>query len=325
MDPFKRSMTGVVTAAILALGAPVAPSAADYPVTVKSCGKPITFHKAPERAVSIDKNISEIMFALKLQERMAGVSGITGWYTMTSEFKAAMGDVPELAPKYPTMETLLGADLDFLFAGWYYGLSPGGAVTPASLAEYDVPVYVLTESCVHVHGNRPEISMETMYVDVLNIGKIFGREGKARELVETYKARVARIMAATRDAPKTRVFLYDSGEDKPFTAGKFAMPTAIIGAAGGRNIMEDVETSWGRVGWEPVIDRDPEFIIIVGYQDGSWRDRWAFMKNNPALKDIDAVENDRYLVLGYTEITPGPNNIAAIEKLARALHPDRVK
>ena len=325
MKPLKRLIAGAVTAATLLLGAPVAPSAADYPVTVESCGNPITFRKAPERAVSNDMNISEIMFALELQDRMVGVAGITGWYNMTPEFEAAMGDIPELTPKYPTMENLLGADLDFFFAGWYYGLNPGGAVTPESLAEYDVPVYVLTESCVHVHENRPRVTMETMYVDVLNIGKIFGRENQARELVENYEARVAKITAATKDAPKTRVFLYDSGEEKAFTAGKFAMPTAIIEAAGGRNIMDDVETSWARVGWESVIDRNPEFIIIVGYQDGSWKDRWAFMKNNPALRDIDAVKNDRYLVLGYTEITPGPNNIPAIEKLARALHPDRVQ
>lgn len=41
------------------------------------------------------------------------------------------------------------------------------------------------------------------------------------------------------------MFVYDSGEDKPFTSGKYAMPTAIIEAAGGKNVMEAVDTSWG--------------------------------------------------------------------------------
>jgi iron complex transport system substrate-binding protein len=31
-----------------------------------------------------------------------------------------------------------------------------------------------------------------------------------------------------------KVFVYDSGEDKPFTSGRYAMPTAIIEAAGGK-------------------------------------------------------------------------------------------
>ena len=41
---------------------------------------------------------------------------------------------------------------------------------------------------------------------------------------------MAEIKAAVGDVSGKRGFLYDSGEDKPFTAGKFAMPTAMIEA-----------------------------------------------------------------------------------------------
>jgi iron complex transport system substrate-binding protein len=39
------------------------------------------------------------------------------------------------------------------------------------------------------------------------------------------------------------------------------------------------------------------------------------MKGNPAFADIDAVKNDRFVVLEYVEATPGPRNIRAVEKL----------
>ena len=41
---------------------------------------------------------------------------------------------------------------------------------------------------------------------------------------------------------------------------------------------------------------------------------------NPAFKDIEAVKQDRFVVLEYVEATPGPRNINAIGRLADAFH-----
>ena len=125
------------------------------------------------------------------------------------------------------------------------------------------------------------------------------------------------------DRKGTRVFLYDSGEDKPFTAGKFAMPTAMIEAAGGVNIMADMETSWGNTDWETVATRNPQFLILLDYQDGGGAQKlMEFLKAHPAMKETDAVKNGRFVPLRYEELTPGPANIAAIEKIAKAMYPD---
>jgi iron complex transport system substrate-binding protein len=112
-----------------------------------------------------------------------------------------------------------------------------------------------------------------------------------------------------------RVFVYDSGEEAPFTAGKYAMPTALIDAAGGVNIMDDLEKSWAEIGWETVVDRNPEVMVIVNYGDVTAEQKIAFMKESPAFADIDAVKNNRFVVLEYVEATPGPRNIKAVEKL----------
>ena len=295
--------------------------ASGFPVTVESCGKPLTFDKAPTRAVAHDQNISEIMFALGLQPHMVGVTGITGWYKMTPAFAEAMGSIPELAPKYPAMENLLAVDPDFFFAGWYYGMRPGGDITPDTLAAQGIPAYVLTESCIHVSKDQPRASLTTLFTDVENIGAIFGESEKAGALVEGWQARVAAVHDKVAKLPPVSVFLYDSGEDKPFTAGKYAMPTAIIAAAGGKNIMDDVETSWGTVSWEAVVERNPAFVVLVDYDKGGWQKTRAYLEDHPATAGVDAVKNRRYLPLRYGEITPGPENIDAIEALARALHP----
>lgn len=109
-----------------------------------------------------------------------------------------------------------------------------------------------------------------------------------------------------------------SGGDAVFTAGRYAMPTALIEAAGGVNIMDDLEKSWAEIGWEPVIERNPEIVVIVNYGDVTAEQKIAFMMNNPAFAGIDAVRNNRFVVLEYVEATPGPRNIAAVRTLAEA-------
>jgi iron complex transport system substrate-binding protein len=194
-------------------------------------------------------------------------------------------------------------------------------VTPETLATFDVPVWVLTESCVHLDKDRPDVSMETLYGDVRAIATIFGVEDGAAALIEGWEARIAAVADETEGAAPTRVFLYDSGEDQPFTAGRFAMPTALIEAAGGTNVMDDVDMSWGRVGWEAVGERDPEFIIVLDYGEDGGAGLIAFLEAHPVMSQTAAVRNRRYLALKYAEITPGPANIGAVEKIARALRP----
>ena len=113
-------------------------NSADFPVTINSCGKPVTFDRPPQRAIIHDINMAEMAFALKLQDQIVGLTGITGWYKMTPEFYKEMGDIPELAPKYPSLETILAANPDFFFAGWNYGMKVGGDVTPETLKKYNI-------------------------------------------------------------------------------------------------------------------------------------------------------------------------------------------
>jgi iron complex transport system substrate-binding protein len=304
---------------ILALAATSA-LASGFPVTVKSCDREVSFEQAPRRAISNDTNLTEIMLALGVTDRMAGYTGVAGWTDLSPTLTAGVEELPNLSADYPTKEVLLGADADFYFAGWNYGLEVGGEVTPATLAPFGIKVYELTESCIHVM-HRPRASMDDTYNDILNLGKIFGVEEKAEALVAGYRQELADFEATLpKLAAPVKVFVYDSGEDKPFTAGKYAIPTALIEAAGGTNIMDDVEDSWVEVGWEPVIARNPEVIAIVDYGSVSAAQKEAFLEGNPAFRDIPAVRNRRFVVLPYVEATPGPRNIEAIKALAAVIH-----
>lgn len=292
-------------------------SLASSKVSVNSCNRTVSFDSPPQRAISNDVNLTEMMLVLGLSDKMVGYTGISGWKTLDEEMRLGVKQLPELSPKYPTKEVLVGADADFFFAGWNYGMKVGGEVTPETLKPFGINVYELTESCIHIMSKK-KASMDDMYNDLLNLGLIFQIENRAKKIVDAYRSDLNNFTQKLEPIAAKKVFVYDSGEDTPFTAERYAMPTALIEAAGGINIMDDFQKSWGTVTWEEVIDRNPEIVVIVNYGKVTAEQKRKFMMSNPAFANIDAVKNDRFVTLEYVKATPGPRNIKAIKKLAKA-------
>ncbi|MFS2096068.1 ABC transporter substrate-binding protein [Pseudomonas sp. Pseusp11] len=292
--------------------------ATKYPLTVQSCNRAVTFKQAPKHAVSHDINMTQMMLALGLKPRMAGYSGVTGWKSVTPQMQTILDGLPELAAKYPSVETLLNANVDFFFAGWDYGMRVGGDLTPQTLQPLGINVYELTESCAFVM-KRPPASLDDTYNDLRNLGKIFDVQDRANAVIARMQAQVAEVR---QDLPadKPRVFLYDSGEDRAMTSGRLGMPQALIDAAGGRNILDDVEASWTRVNWENVVERNPQVIVIVDYGEVTAEQKEQFLLNNQALQSVDAIKNQRFIVIPYVQATPGIDNVLAVETLAKGFH-----
>ncbi|MCO7575671.1 MULTISPECIES: ABC transporter substrate-binding protein [Pseudomonas chlororaphis group] len=292
--------------------------ATHYPLTITSCNREVTFKQAPQHALSHDINMTQMMLALGLKSRMVGYSGVSGWKAVTPQMSTLLDGLPELAAKYPSVETLLNANVDFLFAGWDYGMRVGGDLTPQTLAPLGINVYELTESCAFVM-KRPAASLEDTYNDLRNLGRIFDVQDRANALIAQMQEQVAEIQ---KDLPKDppRVFLYDSGEDRAMTSGRLGMPQALIDAAGGRNILDDVEASWTRINWETVVERNPQVIVIVDYSEVTAEQKQQFLLNNQALQGVDAIKNQRFIVIPYVQATPGIDNVLAVETLAKGFH-----
>ena len=293
--------------------------ATHYPVTIKSCNRDVTFQEAPKHAVSHDINMTQMMLALGLKPSMAGYSGVTGWKSVTPQMADTLVGLPELASKYPSVETLLNANVDFFFAGWDYGMRVGGDLTPQTLQPLGINVYELTESCAFVM-KRPAATLDDTYNDLRNLGKIFDVQDRASALIAQMQQEIASVQQ-TLPAAKPRVFLYDSGEDRAMTSGKLGIPHALIEAAGGNDILSDIDASWTRINWETVVERNPQVIVIVDYSEVTADQKKRFLETNPALQSIDAIRNKRFIVIPYVQATPGIDNVQAIETLAKGFHP----
>ncbi|WP_097900072.1 ABC transporter substrate-binding protein [Streptomyces sp. b94] len=294
-----------------------------YPVTVENCGEKKRFDRAPERVVTNDVGITEIMFALGLEDHMAGYVMPDDKGDMTSvPWKDGYKKTTWLSKDRINKELVLDARADLVFAGWNYGFNEGEGFTPAELERVGIDSYLLSESCRNGQGKARGVMppLEALYTDLRNLGEIFDVEDRADTLITSFRTEVAeaRSRAATGD-DRLRVFLYDDGKDKPLTSGAYAGPHDIITKAGGDHIMKDLEDSWTTVGWETVVDRDPEVIVINDYGDTGAEEKRKFLKSYKPLAGVSAIKNDRIVVLDYVDLVESPRNPAAISSLAEDL------
>ncbi|MFJ8847141.1 ABC transporter substrate-binding protein [Streptomyces cyaneofuscatus] len=294
-----------------------------YPVTVENCGEKKSYDKAPQRVVTNDVGITEIMFALGLEDHMAGYVMPDDKGDMTSvPWKDGYKKTTWLSKDRINKELVLGARADLVFAGWNYGFNEGEGFTPAELKRVGVDSYLLSESCRNGQGKARGVMppLEALYTDLGNLGKIFDVEDRADTLIASFRKQVADAQAkAPKGSDRPRVFLYDDGKDKPLTSGAYAGPHDIITKAGGDHIMKDLKDSWTTVGWETVVDRDPEVIVINNYGDTSAEQKRTFLKTYKPLANVSAIKNDRIVVLDYVDLVESPRNPAAISSLAADL------
>jgi iron complex transport system substrate-binding protein len=305
---------------------PAAAAAAKYPVTVTSCGVPVTYDQAPTRAVSNDINTTEDMLALGLESHMVGDFGAIGdgpvGQPVPPQYQAGFAKVRDVSPNnYFTLEQLVGLHPDFLFAGWNYGLQAGTNLTPSYLAKFGIKTLVLSESCARVQAGPPLVSLSDTYQDLHNLGAIFGVPQRAASVIAAMQAQVAAVRAKVAGLAPIRVFDYDSGQSAPFTGAGLATDNAEITLAGGTNIFGSLKKSFDSVSWEQVVAAQPQCIIINDYGTPTAAQKEKFLETFAASKNLPAVKNRCFLPLAYDEITPSPRNAAAVVAIAHLLHP----
>lgn len=303
-----------------------APNAAAFPLTLDNCGEHVTFRKPPQRVVTSDIGITEMMFALGLGNRMAGHALPDGQRAgiESSPWKAEFARVPRIAEQI-SKEVVRGANADLVFGGWKYGFGETQGVTPASLGSLGIDSYVLTESCRNGTGTQRGIMppLDALYTDLRNLGTLFGVPERAEALIADYERTVAAARASTpAEAPRPKVFLYDSGTSQPTTSGRGGAASQIITEAGGSNIFGDLDDSWTSVSWEAVVRADPEVILINDYasdQANTVQDKINFLTSYPPLSEVDAIRNKRFIALPYAALVESPRNPAAVQSFAEYL------
>ncbi|KOY83517.1 ABC transporter substrate-binding protein [Lysinibacillus macroides] len=273
-----------------------------------------TYTEAPTKAISLNQHVTEIMLALGLEDSMVGTAYLDD--KIYEPLQAAYEKVPVLSDQYPTKEQVIDAEADFLYGGWKSAFGEKGVGTPEELEELGIHTYL------HTSSNMTKPTLEDIFTDIRNVAKIFRVEERGEAFIEQMTKDVDAIRAKLpQDGEDLRVLVFDSGEKDVFTAGQNFM-NELVTIAGGQNVFGDVESGWTTVSKEDAVDRNPEVVVVIDYGETTAQQKIDFLKNDPALKEMEAVKNDRFVILPLSAASEGVRAAEAFEILAKGFYPD---
>ncbi|GEL21743.1 ABC transporter substrate-binding protein [Pseudonocardia sulfidoxydans NBRC 16205] len=315
----------LAAAALLAGCSSPAPAApASTTVTVTNCEAPAEFPAPATKVFVNDGNLISMMLALGAQDSIVAVSSLQrDAATLSRHYGAGPVDgLKQVAPEYPSLETVLAQSPDVMVAGWNYGYSETKNITPAGLRERGIAPYVLTESCRQQDGQKARGIVDpwtALRDDLTNLGAITGKSEQAAAVNADIEARLAALRSAPQPATPPTVFLYDSGTDAVYSSGRFGAPEGILTAAGARNALADVEDTWTEVSWERVAASNPAAFLFVDYPPQTFAQKTEVLRSRAGIRDLPAVQQGRFLNLPYAMWTSGPLNVDAAEQIRKAL------
>ncbi|MDN5915055.1 MAG: ABC transporter substrate-binding protein [Pseudonocardia sp.] len=314
-------LTLTLVFAATACGAQVDPTPGSQTVTVPRCGEQVAY-RDPQNVVAYEGGSADKLFALGLTDKVRGyVMPPANPPVTESPFAAEYARTELLSQDLLNRELVVDAGADMVVAGWRSGFSDERGITPALLDRLGIASFMHTETCFNYPGFPQRVApLEGLYTDMTRLGAIFRVPDRAEAVVTAMKQRVAAVAAQAPTSPTPpSVFLYDSGTDRPNSAANQVPPNDIIRIAGGTNILADQDARWTDVGWETVVQRQPEIIMVLDYGEQSAKEKIDFLRSLPILRSVPAVRDNRFFVLDYNEGISGPRNIDGLERFGAYL------
>lgn len=305
-----------------------------YPLQLKNCGVDLTFDKAPESAVTVGQAATEILYALGLADK---VSGTSVWFTeVLPEYKDINAKIERLADNDPSFESVLAKRPGLVAVEYEWHIGPQGSVgTREQFADVGIPTFILPADCaakdnsVGSDGTRTAMfSMQGVYQGVTELSQIFNVPAKGEELVANLQAREAAAVQKAKalnlkDA--SAMFWFSSAEMDidPYVAGRKGPPGYMMETLGLKNVIESDE-EWPTVSWETIARANPSVIVIAKmerrrFEADDYQKKLEFLKSDPVTRQMDAVKNNRIVILDAHSMDPSIRNVTALETLADAL------
>ncbi|WP_240374516.1 ABC transporter substrate-binding protein [Bacillus piscicola] len=286
-------------------------------VAVENYDRTLHFDSIPERVVSTNEHTTETLLKLGLEEKLVGVVQREG-RELLPEFQEEFDELNILGSDNPSLEVLLDVSPDFVYGRESSFAGKEGIATVEELKDFGIQTYIDTDS--YQEGT----TMEDVYQDIINLGRVFDVEDRANEIVSEMKDKSYSIQKQVGDVQSPpRVLVFDQGGDEVFTAGKGSLQSTLITMAGGENIFSDIDKTWARVSWEEVVARDPEIIVINDYGNTTAEEKIKELKKNPSMSDVAAVKKERFVIIDLDSMFAGIRNIDALETLAKGFYPEQ--
>ena len=290
----------------------------------------------PMRIVSLLPSATEIVFALGLGDSLVGVSHMC-------DYPPAARGLPIVSRSIRSKSHLSSAEIDAIIQ------QARATGNPLYLIDGDLlrrlrPDLILTqelcEVCAVGAGSvfetaakaldySPEIlsirpaGLDDIFDNIRRIGEAAGAPENAARLLSRLRERTYYVSQHAAGMGRPRVFCIDWLEPLRNT-GQWT--PELVELAGGE---EGLAEKWGKsreVGWDEVIDYQPDYVMVMPCAFNMDRTiaETARLSELPQWNALDAVREGRvYLFDGQIPSRHGPRVIDVLEGLAEAMRPDR--
>lgn len=307
-----RPLPQLLGLAVLALFQAPVMAQTSYPLTLDNCGVEVMLDAAPQRVVTIKSTATEMLLALGLEGRIVGVGFQDG--PAPEPWTAAAAALPILSDKLPSQEVVLEAEPDFVYGGWESNFAADGAGERATLATLGVATYVSPAACRSIKPAK--LTFDEVFAEIGEMGTIFDATPAAEALIAEQRAALATVTPDTRGLT---ALWYSSGTKAPYVGAGSGAPQMMLEALGLENIMAEVDEGWVAASWEAVVDANPDVIVLVDAAWNSAEQKKKLLAENPITSQLDAVVNQRYLILPFPASEAGVRNVGATVDMAAQL------
>jgi len=254
----------------------------------------------PSRIVSLAPNLTEILFALGLDEKIAAVSNDSD-YPPEANKKKKVGTFWQ-----PNIEAVIAAKPDLVITLWFE--------QQKAVAE------TLNRLGYRVLTLKTE-KIEELRTAIKKIGAATGRKQQANELVKNIENQFSNLQSKFSSTNKVKV-LWVVGVENLSVAGRNTFINELIEMVGGENAIGPTVSQYPQIGAEELITCGAEIIIQSAMGTSNIREQqraaeafWSKWANLPAVKNnrIYVVDSDLVLRLG-------PRLPQGAEMIARCLH-----
>ena len=290
-DPMKRRQQGILT------GMPFMSNLAPR-TFVDDMGRKLFLAKHPKRIISLAPSVTEMLFAIGLNDEIVGV-------TEFCDYPPEALEKPKVGYAQPNLESLVA-------------LQPDLVIAPKSFLRIDlldkleqlkIPTFVLEPHTV-----------EEIMAHIQMLGRIVGRPQQANDVAADLRKQIATLSQQMEGLPRPSM-LYVINSEPLITVGPGSFIHRLIELAGGRNVAEQANAPYPRLSMEEVLRRNPEVLVFsAGKFEGipqAEQDRWK------RWDMLAAVKHKRvYQVQSELLNRPGPRIIEGLKQLVKFLHPE---
>lgn len=293
-------------------------AAEDYgTVVIQNGDRTVTFTSMPTGVLCANLYSAENMVMLGLGDYIVGKNVHTNPAEVPlEELSDAFANIPEIER---SNENAVASGADLLI-GQISAFKDTSWGTYEQLESEGINCLTITGTIV------PDETVEDIYTDIENLGKIFKVEDKAAALIADMKASIADTngkVAGVAEADKPKVFVFDSSKEDQIYTTSSGLESNLIELAGGINTTRgQADSRWFNTSVETLVAANPDIIIINDYGSQTVEEKIAYITGNPACSEIPAVVNNKFLVIPLVSVMQDIRAANACRTFAEYFYPE---